>query len=243
MGMRTITSLLIVLLLSTSAYCLDVDDVISLANANVGDDIIISVIAVSDEPIVLSPNDIIKLKRAGVSDKVIKTLVNRAKKIKKNAKPVRKQAAKAAPQVIEKEREVVIEERAPEVRDERNDRRDRNDENRDEREELKPFDQFFLSTYYSHQYGFPEKDYNSPSDILNRGLYYNSGYKYYPNARRVRVYGDGFSGNGFGFNVSPYSIIVPRHSRFNNHRFNDYRYRSNCGPRYRYRHRYRRGCK
>merc|ERR1711976_692812 len=240
MGMRTITSLLIVLLLSTSAYCLDVDDVISLANANVGDDIIISVIAVSDEPIVLSPNDIIKLKRAGVSDKVIKTLVNRAKKIKKNAKPVRKQAAKAAPQVIEKEREVVIEERAPEVRDERNDRRDRNDENRDEREELKPFDQFFLSTYYSHQYGFPEKDYNSPSDILNRGLYYNSGYKHYPNARRVRVYGYGLSGGnfGFGFNVSPYSIIVPRNSRFNN-----YRYRSNCGPRYRYRHRFRRGCR
>lgn len=238
--MRTITSLLIVLLLSTSAYCLDVDDVISLANANVGDDIIISVIAVSDEPIVLSTNDIIKLKKAGVSDKVIKTLVNRAKKIKKNAKPERKQAAKAAPRVIEKEREVVVEERAPEVRDERNDRRD---ENRDEREELKPFDQFFLSTYYSHQYGFPEKDYDSPSDILNRGLYYNSGYKHYPNARRVRVYGDGFSGNGFGFNVSPYSIIVPRHSRFNNSRFNNYRYRSNCGPRFRYRHNFRRGCR
>jgi hypothetical protein len=238
--MRTITSLLIVLLLSTSAYCLDVDDVISLANANVGDDIIISVIAVSDEPIVLSTNDIIKLKKAGVSDKVIKTLVNRAKKIKKNAKPERKQAAKVAPRVIEKEREVVVEERAPEVRDERDDRRD---ENRDEREELKPFDQFFLSTYYSHQYGFPEKDYDSPSDILNRGLYYNSGYKHYPNARRVRVYGDGFSGNGFGFNVSPYSIIVPRHSRFNNSRFNNYRYRSNCGPRFRYRHNFRRGCR
>ncbi|WP_372366885.1 hypothetical protein [Candidatus Uabimicrobium sp. HlEnr_7] len=228
--MRTITSLLIVLLLSTSAYCLDVDDVISLANANVGDDIIVSVIAVSDEPIVLSTNDIIKLKKAGVSDKVIKTLVDRAKRITKNKQRPQKKTAK---KVVKKQREEVA------IQERRDDRREQTRENeREDERELKPFDQFFLSTYYSHQYGFPEKDYNSPSDILNRGLYYNSGYKNYPNARRVRVYGQGFSGNRFGFNASPYSIIVPRRNRH----FKNYRYRGSRGSNYYRRHFNNRGC-
>jgi hypothetical protein len=132
--------------------------------------------------------------------------------------------------LLRKKREVV-EERRQVVREEPRQERER---------ELKPFDQFFLSTYYSHQYGFPEKDYDSPSDILNQGLYYNSGYKYYPNARRVRVYGQGFAGDRFGFNVSPFSIIVPtRHRRFNNR---NNRFQRHYGPRY-YRNSFnRRGC-
>lgn len=226
-NMRLLTSFIIMLLLSANAYSLDVDDIISLSKANVGDDIILSVIAVSDENIDLSTQDIILLKKEGVSDKVVKTLIKRSKKAKKSKKKqenvvsndeVFQEVKKETKKEVKKE--VVVEKRKERVEVQ---------EEEEEQEELKPFDQFFLSTYYSHQYGFPEKDYRSPSDILNRGLYYNSGYKNYPNARRVRVYGNSFSYDRFGFQSSPYSIIVPR--RHSNRYFRSRRYNRN------YRHR------
>ena len=81
--------------------------------------------------------------------------------------------------------------------------------------ELSPFDQFFLSTYYSHQYGWPAPNYDSPKEILERGLYYSPPDRY-PNASRVRIYGHHYSVDPrFPWREgtwSPYSIIVPRSS-------------------------------
>lgn len=193
------------LLLSTNAYSLDVEDIVSLSKANVGDDIILSVIAVSDEQINLSTQDIILLKKEGVSDKIIKTLIRKSKTAKK-AKKFKKIVAPKNKVLDAKKEEIVA---SPEEK---------------ESKELKPFDQFFLSTYYSHQYGNAKKDYKSTSDLLGQGLYYNGGYKKYPNARRVRVRGNSYSYDRFGSHYSPYSIIVPKHSynrrysnRYNRH--------------------------
>lgn len=241
--MKLIVSFFVLLLLSTNIYSLDVEDIVSLSKANVGDDIILSVVAVSDEQINLSTQDIILLKKEGVSDKVIKVLIKKSKKAKKKQKSQKEN--NVVFREIKKEEKVEVKVDEPkklvEVEEKRVDTREENSQ-----DELKPFDQFFLSTYYSHQYGFPEKDYNSPSDILNRGLYYNSGYKHYPNARRVRERGHGYSFGRFGVNVSPYSIIVPRNQRYNkNYRHRNFgsHYRRNYRRGYGRNYSYRRGCK
>lgn len=80
------------------------------------------------------------------------------------------------------------------------------------RRELSPFDQFFLSMYYSHEYGWPEPNYENPREILEQGLYYQPS-TVYPNATMVRIYGIG--GAYFPFNplypytTSPFSLIIP----------------------------------
>ena len=79
--------------------------------------------------------------------------------------------------------------------------------------ELSPFDRFFLSTYYSHQYGWPVPNYDSPKQMLEQGLYYRPPDRY-PDASRVRIYGHYFSIDPRSpwkqGTWSPYSIIVPR---------------------------------
>ena len=80
------------------------------------------------------------------------------------------------------------------------------------KQERSPFDQFFLSTYYSHQYGWPRRNYDSPADILRQGLFYRPPDDY-PNASRVRMRGWYYSINKrwpWGYSISPYSIIVKR---------------------------------
>lgn len=78
--------------------------------------------------------------------------------------------------------------------------------------ELSPFDQFFLSTYYSHQYGWPEPNYKNPQELLEAGLYYE-GPTNYPHASRVRIYGWEYAYHPhrrWPYTLSPFSIIVPR---------------------------------
>jgi hypothetical protein len=78
--------------------------------------------------------------------------------------------------------------------------------------ELSSFDRFFLSTYYSHEYGWPEPNYKNPQELLEAGLYYQPPV-HYPHASRVRVYGWGYSyrpHHYWPYTVSPFSILVPR---------------------------------
>lgn len=81
---------------------------------------------------------------------------------------------------------------------------------------LTPFDRFFLAPYYSHEYGWPEPNYDSPQDILEQGLYYESPDSY-PNARYERRFGLDYScqprNNRGTVWVSPFSILVPKQSR------------------------------
>jgi len=200
--MKKIIGILCFLLISTQLYALNLSDIIRLSKANVGDDIILSVISVSETKLQLTTDDIIRLKQEGVSDQVIKALVKATPKKAKPAKKVNKKVRK------------------------NQEPRQRYEDGR----ELSPFDQFFLSTYYSTQYGWPERNYRSKQDILGQGLYYQSP-TFYPNARSVRLYGQSNSFDRFGnFNSSPYSIIVPRRHLHNGYNNNFHRYR---GKRYR----------
>lgn len=81
------------------------------------------------------------------------------------------------------------------------------------RREYTPFDRFYLSTYYSHQDGWPLPNYRNPRELLESGLYYPPP-DCYPDARYVRVYGWGYSYSrrtGM-WSLSPYSRLVPRNS-------------------------------
>lgn len=73
------------------------------------------------------------------------------------------------------------------------------------------FDEFFLSPYYSHQYGWPEPNYASPREILESGLFYQPPDNY-PDARWTRVYGWNYAYDRRRqvWQSSPYSLIVPK---------------------------------
>lgn len=84
---------------------------------------------------------------------------------------------------------------------------------RTHRREYTPFDRFYLSTYYSHQYGWPLPNYRNPRDLLETGLYCSPP-EHYPDARYVRVYGWGYSYSPRTriWSIAPYSRVVPRNS-------------------------------
>ncbi len=184
-------------LLGSWVGALDLQDIVRLSKAKVGDEIIINIIQASDDKISLSANDIIHLKESNVSDKIIITLIKSGQK--KTPAKTPEFAERISPANAEEELQKVPNEKQPSQK----------------KKELSPFDQFFLSTYYSHDYGWPEKNYESPSDILSQGLYYQAP-RYYPDSRKVRVYGFGHSfvpGNPNAYTSSPYSILVPRHPK------------------------------
>jgi len=195
---------LLVLFLGTCAYGLTIEDIIKLSKADVGDEIILSVIAVSEDKIELKTDDIIRLKKEGVSSKVISALIQGKGTVAKAEKPAKKAEPKnEEPKKLEPKKVALDEE--------------------EQAEERSPFDQFFLSTYYSTQYGWPTKNYDNPTDILRQGLYYQAPDQY-PDARYVRVYGTYHSyAHGPHIYSSPFSIIIPRrysHRHYNKHHCN-----------------------
>lgn len=66
-------------LLGSAALAMDTDDVVRLAKAGVGEDVIIAQMQAAKARFVLTADDIVRMKKEGVSDAVLKAMIQSAK--------------------------------------------------------------------------------------------------------------------------------------------------------------------